>query len=61
VSKMASGAESVMSVISTIKDNPNRAILKSYTVPSDNFMYIIRTRYIQGWEPMMISSNAMMV
>jgi hypothetical protein len=44
--KAISGGESV---ISTIKDNPNKAILKTYKVPADSFVYILRTRYIQGW------------
>ena len=46
VSKMVGGAESV---ISTIRDNPNKVVLKSYRIPADSFIFILRTRYIQGW------------
>lgn len=58
VSKMVGGAESV---ISTIRDNPNKVILKSYRIPVDSFVFILRTRYIQGWQPVMITSNSMAV
>lgn len=47
--KMKSGGESV---ISTIKDcNSGRIVLKTYNIPADSFFYVLRTRYIQGWEP----------
>jgi hypothetical protein len=45
-SKVVSGGESVMS---SIKDNPNKLIHKTYKIPADSFIYILRTKYVQGW------------
>lgn len=43
---MVSGGESVMSAM---KDNPNKMIFKTYKIGVDSFMYILRTKYVQGW------------
>lgn len=44
--KVVNGGESV---ISTIKDNPNKMVFKTYKVAADSFVYILRTKYVQGW------------
>ena len=49
MNKRVNGAESVISVISTIKDNPNKIVYKNYKIPAESFIYILRTRYMQGW------------
>jgi hypothetical protein len=54
--KAVSGGESV---ISTIKDNPNRVVLRNYKVPADSFIYILRTKYVQGWEPVLLNFSSL--
>lgn len=45
-SKSLGGNESV---ISTIKETPMRVVHRSYPLPADSFIYILRTKYVQGW------------
>jgi len=52
--KVVGGGESV---ISNIKDGPNRIIHKNYRIPANSFIYILRTKYIQGWEPVTLTSS----
>jgi hypothetical protein len=48
-------------VISNFKESPSRAVYKSYKVAAENFFYILRTRYMQGWEPVFMTSSTMAV
>jgi hypothetical protein len=47
------------SVISSIKDNPNKIIFKTYKIPADSFIYILRTKYVQGWEPVLLNFTSL--
>ena len=43
------------SVMSGLKDQ-GRVVHKTYRIACEDFMYILRSKYVQGWEPLMVNS-----